>query len=307
MVLGSLNDPFITQRMPAGLPLSDGFAIPFKPRTQFNSYLLPERDRRLLISKQGIVDPSTRLSSWSNLPDCCQWHGVECDLFIFKLIIFHYWLSRLPSLTTPNSGDIRLPSEIVWVQSLALPPLETLDLHDCNLTSSILSRRYANFSSLSYLDLGLKDFTNGLANWLFNVSKDHLSDLFLRQCNLRGRMPDFSGYRNLMYLDLSTSRLRGSIPDWLGQLDILAYLDVSNNLLHDTIPSDLLNASTLGYLDISFNDLSGALPKVLGDNKSPSSINGDIANLFPIGLNIFTSSNKFKERLPQISDAVLAL
>ncbi|XP_028751892.1 receptor like protein 21-like [Neltuma alba] len=68
------------------------------------------------------------------------------------------------------------PSEIVWLQSLALPPLETLDLHDCNLTSSILSRRYANFSSLSYLDLGLKDFTNGLANWLFNLSKDHLSD-----------------------------------------------------------------------------------------------------------------------------------
>ncbi|KAI9115825.1 hypothetical protein K1719_013494 [Acacia pycnantha] len=29
--------------------------------------------------KQGVVDPSNRLSSWSSLQDCCLWQGVECD------------------------------------------------------------------------------------------------------------------------------------------------------------------------------------------------------------------------------------
>ncbi|KAI9092764.1 hypothetical protein K1719_027561 [Acacia pycnantha] len=30
--------------------------------------------------KQGVVDPSNRLSSWSSLQDCClHWEGVMCD------------------------------------------------------------------------------------------------------------------------------------------------------------------------------------------------------------------------------------
>ncbi|XP_054819563.1 receptor-like protein EIX1 [Prosopis cineraria] len=39
-----------------------------------------DKDRiLLLIFKQGVMDPSNLLSSWSTKQDCCQWLGVECD------------------------------------------------------------------------------------------------------------------------------------------------------------------------------------------------------------------------------------
>ncbi|XP_028751888.1 receptor-like protein EIX1 [Neltuma alba] len=309
-----------------------------------------ERDRRSLLSfKQGVVDPSNRLSSWSTLPDCCQWHGVQCDrnnrvvglslwddgdsellrgeinlssllaieslewLYLdgndFERISMapinnsvaththllpnssklsyldlshnihlhadnlHYWLSRLPSLIFLDLGGIHLPSETNWVQSLASLPLVELFLIDCNLTTSILSFQLANFTSLSSLDLSLNDFAFGLPKWLFNLSKDHDGfDLQLSQCNLRGQIPDLSGYRNLWRLDLSNNKLKGSIPEWLGQLDSLTILDLSNNSFHSSIPSNLLNASaSLDYLDISINHLSGPLPNILGQNKSATS------------------------------------
>ncbi|XP_028751899.1 leucine-rich repeat receptor-like protein kinase PEPR2 [Neltuma alba] len=216
----------------------------------------------------------------------------------------HYWLSRLPSLTSLDLSGIHLPSETNWVQSLASLPLESLYLDDCNLTTSILSFQPANFTSLSSLDLSLNDFAFGLPKWLFNLSKDHVGfDLRLSQCNLRGQIPDLSGYRNLRQLDLSNNKLKGSIPEWLGQLDRLELLDLSNNLFHSSIPSNLLNASALlDYLDISFNHLSGPLPNILGQNESAASIRAGQTDL-----KIFMSSNKFKGRLPRVSNLVEAL
>ncbi|XP_028792844.1 receptor-like protein EIX2 [Neltuma alba] len=365
-----------------------------------------ERDRSSLLSfKQGVVDPSNLLSSWSTLPDCCQWDGVQCDhnnrvfglslsaeylrgyenayhrhyyvdrisnnhseslrgeinlssllaleflerlnlgdndferismapinnsvaththlphnsskLLLLSLSYnihlhidnLHYWLSRLPSLTSLDLSGVHLPSETNWVQSLASLPLNDLNLCDCNLTTSILPFQHANFSSLSYLDLSLNDLTFGLPNWLFNLSKDHLHSFYLSQCNLRGQIPDLSGYRNLMSLDLSNNKLKGSIPKWLGQLHRLTILDLSNNSFHGSIPSDLLNASALlDYLDISFNNLSGPLPNILGQNKSANSIGVDISNLFPrTALKIFMSFNKFEGRLPRVQNWVQAL
>ncbi|XP_028751898.1 receptor-like protein EIX2 [Neltuma alba] len=351
-----------------------------------------ERDRRSLLSfKQGVVDPSNRLSSWSTLPDCCQWDGVHCDTnnrvvglslwddgdYYFDPIInnhlellrgeinlssllaieslewleldgndferismapinnsvaththllpnssklsdvslsynihlhadnLHYWLSRLPSLTSLDLSGIRLPSETNWVQSLASLPLGNLRLRDCNLTTSILSFQHTNFSSLSYLDLSLNDFTFGLPNWLFNLSKDHLERFGLSQCNLRGQIPDLSGYRNLWLLDLSNNKLKGSIPGWFGQLDGLALLDLSNNSFHSSIPSNLLNASaSLLYLDISFNNLSGPLPNILGQNMSAWPIS-DFLSMTT--LEISMSFNKFEGRLPRVSNSVQVL
>ncbi|KAI9092722.1 hypothetical protein K1719_027519 [Acacia pycnantha] len=335
-----------------------------------------ESDRSLLLMfKEGVVDPSNRLSSWSSLQDCCQWEGVLCDVnnriyyidlssdnqteslrgeinlssllalqFLETLALdsndferismpsinnsvvathhthllpnsssnlfdlslsnninlhidnLHYWLSRIPSLESLGLSGIHLSSETSWAHSLASLPLKSLSLYDCNLTSSILSLEYANFSSLSYLDLGHNDFTYGLPNWLFNLSKDNLSDLLLSGCNLRGQITDFSDYRNLEWLDLSNNRFKGSIPHWLGQLDTLTHLNLSNNSFHGSVPSNLLlNASYLIHLNIRFNDLT-ALPKILGQNNSPAAF-----------LNLFMSFNKFKGQLPQVSNVVQAL
>ncbi|XP_028751897.1 receptor-like protein EIX2 [Neltuma alba] len=351
------------------------------------------RDRHSLLSfKQGVVDPSNRLSSWSTLPDCCQWHGVGCDrnnrviglslwddgdyyfdpisnnhsellrgeINLSSLLAIeslewldldgndferismapinnsvaththllpnssklsyvslsdnihlhadnlHYWLSRLPSLTSLDLSGIHLPSETNWVQSLASLPLENLSLRDCNLTTSILSFQPANFTSLSYLDLSLNDLTFGLPNWLFNLSKDHLQSFYLSQCNLRGQIPDLSGYRNLKSLDLSNNKLKGSIPEWLGQLDSLTILDLSNNSFHSSIPSNLLNTSaSLEYLDISFNNLSGPLPKILGQNNSYNSFGRDCWNNWRALGYIYLGNNQLTGRVPPMMGSSL--
>ncbi|KAI9092730.1 hypothetical protein K1719_027527 [Acacia pycnantha] len=328
--------------------------------------------------KQGVADPSNRLSSWSSQHDCClYWEGVECndnrvvviflettnnsetlrgeinlssllsidflqELYLgyndFKRISLpsinnsvaththllpnssklselylsynihlridnlNYLLSRLPSLTYLDLSGIHLPSATNWIQLLPSLPLETLYLNDCNLTSAVLSLEYANFSSLSALDLGLNDFTYGLPNWLFNLSED-LSYIWLSQCNLRGQLPDFSNYQRLSSLDLSNNKLKESIPDWIGQLDSLAVLDLSHNSFHGSFPSNLMNSSSLRYLDISFNDLSGTLPKILGENEYDGSDYAEKGR----GSEIFMSFNKFKGQLPRISHTVHAL
>ncbi|XP_054817308.1 leucine-rich repeat receptor-like serine/threonine-protein kinase SKM1 [Prosopis cineraria] len=352
--------------------------------TFHRSFCCHDRDRTLLlIFKQGVVDPSKRLSSWSSTnEDCCSWQGVICNFntsrvqtldlgnlnkngseslggeinlssllaleFLdwlqlghndferistpsintsiathshfpanFSLLSFMdlsynvhlridnlHWLSKLPFLKILYLSGVHLPSGTKWVHSLALLPLKGLYLNDCNLNSSILSLEHANFSSLSSLDLGLNDFTCGLPNWLFNLSKD-LYDLHLNQCNLRGPVPDFSGYRNLQILYLSNNKLNGLIPDWLGKHLRLCDLDLSINSFHGSIPSNLANMSSLSYLNISFNNLSGALPKNIDQitffilDVSHNSISGDISKLKLQG-GIFMSFNKFKGQLPQV-------
>ncbi|XP_054817587.1 receptor-like protein EIX1 [Prosopis cineraria] len=162
---------------------------------------------------------------------------------------FHWLYSRLPSLTLLDLSGIHLPSETNLVQSLALLSLEELYLYDYMETTS----------------------------WLFNLSND-LTFLRLNQCNLRGPIPDFSGYQNLLF-----------------------------------IPSNLVNASSLGALDISFNELSGKLPTNIDQrcfevlDLSQNSINGGISNLLLEGLKVLMSFNRFKGRLPQASNRVQAL
>lgn len=106
---------------------------------------------------------------------------------------------------------------------------------------------------------GNNDFGNGVAvRW---------TDLTHYQASynlaLRGTIPsnaDLSSMTNLVWLDVSTTGLMGTIPVVLGTFCTnLIWLNMFSNDLTGTIPRSLSNLENLSYLDLGKNNLSGSV------------------------------------------------
>ncbi|KAL0692472.1 hypothetical protein Bca4012_059652 [Brassica carinata] len=137
------------------------------------------------------------------------------------------------------------------------------------------------FPQLRIIDLSHNDFTGTL-----------LSDFFihLTAMSSKGDSPKLkyiggnSYYRDSMVLmnkgveleytriftlltaiDFSGNKLRGKIPDSIGQLEDLIVLNLSSNGFDGNIPSSLGKLTQLESLDLSRNELSGEIPPTLRD------------------------------------------
>ncbi|KAL5582332.1 hypothetical protein UlMin_014774 [Ulmus minor] len=118
-----------------------------------------------------------------------------------------------------------------------------------------------------------------------------------------------SSFPNLVRLDLSRSRLHGSIPTEIGNLSKLTHLYLSRNILVGQLPLSLGNLSQLVALDLSVNSLNGSIPISLGNlsqlvvlDLSSNSLHGSI----PISLENLSqlvvldlSSNSLHGSIPQ--------
>lgn len=112
----------------------------------------------------------------------------------------------------------------------------------------------------------------------------------------------------LLYLNLSTNLLSGTLPESMQKETLLGYLDLSNNRFQGSLGSLLQSMRSLEALIVFNNKLTGTLDGVLGDNYNPKLLQVDFGcnafsgtlplnffeqpqlQLFVVNINCFTGS-----------------
>lgn len=145
--------------------------------------------------------------------------------------------------------------------------LKILDLHD-NLFNefpdAIMEIQDTNLEFLAIHGNPIEnDFFPGTVKFLSN-----LAHLDITSTKIRGEMPNFLGdLTKLTYLFLAdTSFDQGPIPESYKKLTNLRDFSVKDSARNGTIPSWFSTFSNLILLDLDSNELTGPLPEVLPEN-----------------------------------------
>ncbi|KAK7377137.1 hypothetical protein VNO80_02559 [Phaseolus coccineus] len=251
----------------------------------FNIHCNQQDMHALLNFKQGIIDPSGVISSWSTKLDCCEWKGVVCNNITSRVT----GISLPCSTTLPSYRDEEDKSHCLTGSihlSLLLLELEFLDYLDFknndflalqfdyvqnhnshNLSIVTSPRQCVNSSSLRHLDLSLnKNFVINSLQWLPYISS--LEYLNLRHIDLSKEtnwlqlvtmLPSLS-FLNMCYCQLKDLSLSLHYANFTA----LNVLRLSANEFDSELPKWIFNLNSSIYdLDLSMNYLIGHLPKSL--------------------------------------------
>ena len=174
------------------------------------------------------------------------------------------WISHLSFLKYLSLEGVDLHREVHWLESMSMmPSLSELHLSDCRLDRTMVSYLgYANFTSLTVLDLSRNNFNLEIPNWLFNSTSLVTLDLFNNQ--FKGQISESLGQlKDLDYLDLSSNSFHGPIPTSIGNLSFMTTLVLdSNPLINGTLPKSLGLLSNLEYLGVERTSLTGNISEV---------------------------------------------
>ncbi|KAL7594526.1 hypothetical protein Lser_V15G29324 [Lactuca serriola] len=200
------------------------------------------------------------------------------------------WLAPLSHLEVLKMDGISLAKTNHWVDVIpSLPKLSLLSLDGCELSQVMYP--YSSFlnsssSSIKFLSLSDNNLNSSMYRWLFPLTSNKLSDLYLSENMLDGipkylgnlcsleylffdnnpavvTFPDFlnnlSGCTSLslQWLFAQRSQFTGSLPDDIQKFTSLTALYLSENQLKGTISKKLWELPNLKYLDLSENSLHG--------------------------------------------------
>ncbi|KAH7669445.1 Non-specific serine/threonine protein kinase protein, partial [Dioscorea alata] len=246
-----------------------------------------------LTSLQHLDTSGVNLSSMSSslfltlnkLPSIKELHLSNCELEKLPLSIPHLnfsslsvldlsgnhinfsgisWLFNIKSL---RSLDLRyndlvyltmVPSPIMRIFGTILKPNYKSQPSEISIPESMGSLCSLQTLDLSYLSINkrLVELEGGFSGCL----KNSLTHVHLSSTDLKGDIPDLIGdIKNLKLLDLSHNSLSGSVPSSLASLSILEELLLNDNQLTGTLPKEFGNLAQLAHLDLSHNQLSGAI------------------------------------------------
>nr|XP_019701824.1 LRR receptor-like serine/threonine-protein kinase FLS2 [Elaeis guineensis] len=198
---------------------------------------IPIERNALLGFKEGLKDPTNRLSSWVD-DDYCTWEGVACDNrtgHVAKL-------------------DLRNPHPFSYTGD---PPYDKWSLGGKILTE------LGDLCKLQHLDLSIINISKKLHEFdevFTGCIRNSLETLDMRYTQLSGYLPDSLGdFRMLKSLYLSDNSISGSLPESIRRLSALEELDLSFNELNGTILESLGRLMELVSLDLYSNILEGVM------------------------------------------------
>ncbi|KAL9140823.1 hypothetical protein ABFS82_14G062600 [Erythranthe guttata] len=177
-----------------------------------------------------------------------------------------------------NSLSGKIPSELS-----RLPDLVHLLLDNNNLTGE-LPPELSEMPNLLILQLDNNNFGGStIPSSYGNMSA--LLKLSLRNCSLRGPIPDWSNAPNIAYIDLSLNQLDGIIP--AGSLSKnITTIDLSSNNLNGTIPPSFSRLPLLQKLSVANNSLGGSIPSSIWENRT---LNATERLILDFGFNNFSN------------------
>ncbi|WCJ20480.1 Receptor-like protein EIX2 [Euphorbia peplus] len=236
-----------------------------------------ESERNALLQfKNGLSDPSNRLSDWAaNGLDCCRWTRVVCHNSTAHVLELHLRTLSPEEYYGPDRYLTHYNSEYneyyqksafsgkVGASLLELKHLSYLDLSFNDFGGVPIPKFMGSLQSLRYLNLSGAGFGGMIPHQLGNLSNLHYLNL--------GNMYDLhvenldwiSSISSLEFLDMSRVDLSRSF-DWLkvmNSLPSLLELHLYGCRLTNLLPS--VNSSSLSVLDLSGNDFGGRIPKGL--------------------------------------------
>ncbi|CAN6694886.1 unnamed protein product [Malus baccata var. baccata] len=176
--------------------------------------------------------------------------------------LFNLSMIRIIGLSL-NQLSGSLPANI----GLNVPNLETLDVAKNNLLSGLLPN-LSNASKLRVLDMSTNSFTGFLPSMLCSLKNLEFLNLFSNNLTIDASTPQAAStlsclfnLRNLTRLFLGNNPLNTTIPASRGNLSAsILYVDLSSSNIKGNIPVDIGNLSSLIALLLGNNQLSGAIP-----------------------------------------------
>ncbi|KAL5550404.1 hypothetical protein UlMin_000580 [Ulmus minor] len=157
-----------------------------------------------------------------------------------------------------NSISGQIPEELS-----VLPELVHFLMDNNNLSGSIPSN-FSSMKNLRILQLDNNNFDGAEIPESYGKWQTLLK-LSMKNCSLKGTIPDFSSVPKLLYLDLSLNQLTGSIPT--NKLsDRVTTIDLSMNNLGGPVPSNFSGLPHLQKLLLENNTLNGNVSSTIWEN-----------------------------------------
>lgn len=125
--------------------------------------------------------------------------------------------------------------------------------------------RHLNVLIVSGVEGGSTGSSYNMLREIENMTK--IETLVISNAKASGFLPD-NWPTSLVFINLSSNSIRGTIPKSISSLPSLQFLDLSRNLLHDSIPDSFGDMVMLKNLSLASNLLSGKIPESMAAMKS---------------------------------------